>query len=134
LDKVEKIVGIWIEEVDGNVKMDPHMMVEQILKGYSRTYYPRRSTLLEMPLETNTGDEVDATGYRSTLGSLMYLCSGTRPDLSYSVNLLSRYSANPSAAHWDALDILIGYLKQTKDMSLSFNDRGSALQLWSDAN
>jgi hypothetical protein len=38
------------------------------------------------------------------------------------------------AAHWDALDILIGYLKWTKDMSLSFNNGGSALQLWSNAN
>jgi hypothetical protein len=115
LDKVEKIVGIRIEEVNGKVKMNQHMMVEQILESYSCKYYPRRSTLQEMPLETNNGDEVDATGYRSTLGSLMYLCSGTRPELTYSVNLLACFNANPSAAHWDALDILMGYLKRTKD-------------------
>jgi hypothetical protein len=109
-------------------------MVDQILDGYTRTHYPRRSTLPETPLETNTGEAVDKTMYRSTLGSLMYFCSGKRPDLTYSVNLLARFSANPSAAHWEALDILIGYLKRTRHMSLTFNDRGSDLQLWSDAN
>jgi hypothetical protein len=72
-DKVDKIVGIQIGEVDGNVEMDQHMMVEQILQGYSRMYYPRRSTLPDTPLETNSGEEVNATGYRSTLGSLIYL-------------------------------------------------------------
>jgi hypothetical protein len=133
-DTVEKIVGIRIQEVDGKLELDQHLMVNQILEGYSREYYPRRSTLPECPLETHAGDAVNATDYRSTLGSLMYLCSGTRPDLTYSVNLLARFSANPSAAHWDALDILIGYLKRTRTMSLSFTTGGSALQLWSDAN
>jgi hypothetical protein len=132
--KVEKIVGINIEQVGNDIKMNQHLMVDQILEGYTRTYYPRRSTLPETPLETNNGEAIDETAYRSTLGSLMYLCLGTRPDLAYSVNLLARFSAKPSAAHWDALDILIGYLKRTKDVVLRFSDGGSNLQLWSDAN
>jgi hypothetical protein len=133
-NKVEKIVGINIEQVGSDIEMNQHLMVDQILQGYTRTHYPRRSTLPETPLETNEGKAVEETAYRSTLGSLMYLCSGTRPDLSYSVNLLARFSANPSSAHWDALDILIGYLKRTKDMVLRFSDGGSNMQLWSDAN
>jgi hypothetical protein len=64
----------------------------------------------------------------------MYLCTGTQPDLAYSVNLIARFSANPSSSHWDALDILIGYLKRTKDAVLRFSDVGSNLQLWLDAN
>jgi hypothetical protein len=74
---VEKIVGINIEEVGSDIEMNQHLMVDQILAGYSRTHYPRRSTLPENPLEINDGEAVEQTAYRSTLGSLMYLCSGT---------------------------------------------------------
>lgn len=35
-------------------------------------------------------DEVDATMYRGMMGSLRYLCS-TRPDLAFSVGVISKY-------------------------------------------
>jgi hypothetical protein len=90
--------------------------------------------LPEDALEINTGDAVDPTDYRSTLGSLMYLCGGTRPDLSHSVNLLARYSANPAKEHWQALDVLIGYLKRTRELGLVMKKGTGVMQLWSDAN
>jgi hypothetical protein len=108
--------------------------VDQIINDYSRTCYPRRSTLPEEPLVINTGDSVNPTDYRSTLGLLMYLCGGTWPDLSYLVNLLARYSANPSAEHWQALDVLIGYLKRTRELGLVMKKGNEVMELWLDAN
>jgi hypothetical protein len=72
--KVEKIVGINIETVGSDIEMNQHPMVDQILEGYTRTHYPRSSTLPKTPLETNSGKAVNQTAYCSTLGSLMYLC------------------------------------------------------------
>jgi hypothetical protein len=115
---VDKIVGINLQHANGHISLNQKLLVNQTIEGYSRTAFPRRSTLPEDTLEINTGSEVNGTAYRSTLGCLMYLCGGTRPDLTYSVNLLARYSANPSEEHWKALDILIGYLKRTRDMEL----------------
>jgi Reverse transcriptase (RNA-dependent DNA polymerase) len=54
-------------------------------------------------LDKLTAPEVDATSYQSTVGSLMYAMIGTRPDLAYAVGVLSQFSANPGAAHWNAL-------------------------------
>jgi hypothetical protein len=125
---VEKIVGINLNQDNGHISLSQSFLVDQTIVGYSRTAFPRRSTLPEEALEIN------GTAYRSTLGCLMYLCGGARPDLTYSVNLLARYSAKPSEEHWKALDILIGYLKRTKDMRLHFDNTGGDLQLWSDAN
>jgi hypothetical protein len=73
-----------------------------VLREYCRPCYPRRSTLPEEALGVNKGEAIDVTEYRSVVGSLMYLAGGTRPDLTFSVNLLARYSNCPSEKHWDA--------------------------------
>jgi hypothetical protein len=130
----EKLVGINIKNYGEHTRLDQPLLVDQIINDYARPCHPRRSTLPEEPIAINTGVAVNSTEYRSTLGSLMYLCSGTRPDLSYSVNLLARYSANPSKEHWQALDILIGYLKRTRELGLVMRRGNGVMQLWSDAN
>jgi hypothetical protein len=131
---VTKLVGINITNMGNHTRLDQSLLVDQIITDYSRPCYPRRSTLPEESLEINTSDAIDSTDYRSVLGSLMYLCGGTRPDLSYSVNLLARYSANPSEKHWQALDVLIGYLKRTRGLGLEMKRGNGVMQLWSDAN
>jgi hypothetical protein len=132
--RVEKLVGINIKTLPGSIELNQTQLADQIIKTYLRTCYPRRLTLPETALETNKQTAVEPTAYRSTLGSLMYLCSGTRPDLSYSVNLLARYSANPLESHWEALDILVGYLKRTRSLGLVLKGGNGLLRLWSDAD
>lgn len=44
------------------------------------------------------GVKVDDTYFKQIVGSLMYL-TATRPDLMYSVSLISRYIANPIEMH-----------------------------------
>ncbi|PLW56744.1 hypothetical protein PCANC_01718 [Puccinia coronata f. sp. avenae] len=133
-NSVEKIVGINIVRQGENIMLDQHLLVKQIIQDYPCPCFHKRSTLPEEHLEINAGESVDATEYWSTLGSLMYLCSGTRPDLSYSVNLLAQYSANPSGDHWKALDVLIGYLKRNRDLKMEFGKGNGVMQLWLDAN
>jgi hypothetical protein len=41
--------------------------------------------------------------YSSVVGSLMYAMVCSRPDLSYAMSLVSRYMANPSKEHWNAV-------------------------------
>jgi hypothetical protein len=38
--------------------------------------------------------------YLSATEALMYLAKCTRPDISFAVNLLARYSASPTKRHW----------------------------------
>nr|GEX44434.1 retrovirus-related Pol polyprotein from transposon TNT 1-94 [Tanacetum cinerariifolium] len=63
------------------------------------------------------GTPVDATLYRSMIGSLMYLTSN-RPDLIYAVFLCARYQAKPTKKHLNAVKRIIGYLKGTINMGL----------------
>lgn len=49
----------------------------------------------------------------SHIGSLMYLAVATSPDLSYTVNVLSKFLERSSSAHWTAAKKVLKYLKGT---------------------
>jgi hypothetical protein len=133
-NSVDKIVGINILRQGNNIMLDQKLLVKQIIQDYPQPCFPKHSTLPKDHLETNIGEAVEPTEYRLTLGSLIYLCSGTRLDLSYSVNLLARYSADPSNNHWKALEVLIGYVKRNRGLKMEFRKGNGVMQLWSDAN
>ncbi|XP_070036082.1 secreted RxLR effector protein 161-like [Nicotiana tomentosiformis] len=56
----------------------------------------------------------------------MYLANATRPDIAFSVNLLTRYSSCPTRRHWNKIKHILRYLKETLDMSLFYANKGSA--------
>ncbi|XP_074299319.1 secreted RxLR effector protein 161-like [Silene latifolia] len=58
--------------------------------------------------------------YLSAIGALMYIASHTRPDISFSVNLLARFSSCPTRRHWNGIKHVLRYLQDTKDMGLFF--------------
>jgi hypothetical protein len=62
------------------------------------------STPLEQNAKLYSEDgtkEEDGTLYRQLVGSLNYLTT-TRPDIAYSVSILSHFMAKPSESHWKA--------------------------------
>ncbi|KAI7962344.1 hypothetical protein MJO28_000438 [Puccinia striiformis f. sp. tritici] len=130
----KRLVGINIKKDGDTIDLDQEKLAVQIVNDYKRPIVTRRSTLPDEPLEINPYDPVGSTDYRSMVGSLMYLAGGTRPDMSYAVNLLARYSSNPSKRHWEALDFLIGYLKRSTRTKLVFKGNSNQLDLWLDAN
>jgi hypothetical protein len=59
--------------------------------------------------------------YNELIGSLMYLSSTTRPDITLAVGLLSRFRASPTTSHWNAGLRVLAYLYQTQDMGLEYS-------------
>ncbi|XP_057250021.1 secreted RxLR effector protein 161-like [Beta vulgaris subsp. vulgaris] len=53
----------------------------------------------------------------------MYLASHTRPDISFPVNLLARFSSCPTRRHWNGIKHVLRYLQGTKDMGLFFSNQ-----------
>jgi len=41
--------------------------------------------------------------YREVIGSLLWLSLGTRPDITFAVSQVAKFSANPGPDHWTAV-------------------------------
>ncbi|KAF2879089.1 hypothetical protein ILUMI_27098 [Ignelater luminosus] len=85
--------------------------------------------------KTEEEEEVKHIPYRQAIGSLMYLCQATRPDLSFAVGLLSRFNNCFGKAHWSAVKRVFRYLMGTKDWKLEYScDDTNDLIGYSDAD
>ena len=62
---------------------------------------------------------VDEKEYRRNVGCLRYLLH-TRPDLSYSFGVMSRYMAEPRTSHAAAMKQILRYLQGTCSHGLTF--------------
>ncbi|KAJ3703208.1 hypothetical protein LUZ61_006913 [Rhynchospora tenuis] len=67
------------------------------------------------------GDRVDASKYRSLVGSLRYLTC-TRPDIAYSVGVVSRFMEEPKYSHWKAIKRILRYIKGTEALGLFYSN------------
>lgn len=91
---------------------------------------------LNVNLNDNEKTELTTAPYREAVGSLLYLSKGTRPDISFSVSMVSRYMEKPTKLHWNAVKRIMKYLKGTIDYGLHFNKKQKTLSLcgYSDAD
>ena len=67
--------------------------------------------------------------YRSAIGSLMYLSTCTRPDISAAVSELSKFSQSPGVAHWEGVKRVLRYVSGTVGEGLLYK-RGAQVAVW----
>jgi hypothetical protein len=65
---------------------------------------------------------VDATEYRSLVGSLRYLVN-TRPDLAYSVGYVSRFMEDPHENHLAAVKQILRFVADSSDIGVFYPRR-----------
>jgi hypothetical protein len=61
----------------------------------------------------------DVTMYQKMVGSLIYLTL-TRPDIAYSIGMVSRYMSNPKKSHLDAVKRILRYVKGTINFGILY--------------
>ena len=64
----------------------------------------------------------------------MYATQCTRPDITFVVSKLSRFTSNPSVDHWKAIGIVFGYLKETKNLDLYYSKFPAIFEGYTDAS
>lgn len=57
-----------------------------------------------------------------TIGSVIYSMISIRPDITFSISLLSRFISNPDRDHWTALKWLLMYVNGTVNKSLHYHN------------
>ncbi|CAM8908447.1 unnamed protein product [Rhodiola kirilowii] len=76
----------------------------------------------------------DPTVYRRLVGKLIYL-TVTRPDLAYSVHILSQFMSKPTSDHMTAAHRVLRYIKAAPSQGLFFNtDSKLIFQAYCDAD
>ncbi|KAG7547302.1 Reverse transcriptase RNA-dependent DNA polymerase [Arabidopsis suecica] len=70
------------------------------------------------------GERVDDTFYKQIIGSLLYITT-TRPDLQFSVSLLSRFMSKPTVLHLQAAKRVLRYLKGTMEFGIWYKGGGN---------
>ena len=95
------------------------------------------STKLHSSQSLSTGAEsakMHHVPYREAVGSLMYASLTTRPNISYTVSTVSRFSSKPGIPHWDAVKRIYKYLIGTKNLKLTYGGAQSALTRYTDVD
>jgi hypothetical protein len=72
--------------------------------------------------------------YQSIVGSIMYIMLGTRPDLAFTISVLSKFVTSPRAAHLTAAKRVLRYLKGTRNLTLQFRPTSVQPVGFSDSN
>lgn len=130
-------LGVDFRQSEGEIKMTQKRHIEKMLVTFGMSECKPRSTPCEQKLNFDSeGEVIDSTGYKEIVGSLIYIMTSTRPDLSWVVNKLSQHIAEPKQQHWAAVKHLLRYLKGTMDQELHSQKSEERLQLegFSDAD
>ena len=101
LGMLHYFLGIEVVQSANGIFMSQKKYVQDVLDRFQMKDCNPVSTPTEFGLKLNKdheGKKVDSTLYKQIVGSLMYL-TATRPDIMYSVSLISRYMENPTEIH-----------------------------------
>ena len=71
------------------------------------------SSCSRLKKKTDEEEGVNQTLNQSVVGSLIYLSTRTRPDISFAVSNVAKYCSDPSKEHWTAVKRILRYVKES---------------------
>ena len=133
-------LGIQFNIEKNVITMNQKLYIQNILKRFNEYDSKPKSTpcdpsIYEM-LKPQSPKLENPTEYRAIVGSLIYLLTGTRPDIAFVVTLLSRFMNKPLKIHMLIARGVLKYLKGTLDFDLKYikSDTKLAIYGYSDSD
>lgn len=108
-------LGLEVTQMGSGITVCQSAYAAKILEGAGLTGCNPCNTPMESRLKLSkcsSASPVDATKYRSIVGSLWYLVN-SRPDLAFSVGYISRFMENPTTEHMVAVKRVLRYIAGT---------------------
>lgn len=130
LGKMRYFLGFEVMQTPHGIHISQAKYAAEILKRFEMEECNSVRNLLVPGSKLNMdedGERVDETLYKQIVGSLMYI-TNTRPDLQFSVSLLSRFMSRLTSLHFAAAKRVLRYLRGTMDFGLWYK-RGGAGEL-----
>ncbi|KAL0290713.1 UNVERIFIED_CONTAM: Retrovirus-related Pol polyprotein from transposon TNT 1-94 [Sesamum angustifolium] len=137
MGEADVILGIKLIRSTDGIAISQSHYVEKILEKFGY----QNSRIAKMPYDSSvalfkneSGVSVAQLRYSQIIGSLQYLANGTRPDISFCVSKLARYTSCPDKTHWGALDRVLRYLKSTMSLAIHYGRFPAVPKGYSDAS
>jgi hypothetical protein len=138
LGEADVILNIKLlrQEENGGVTLMKSHYVEKILSRFGFSDYASAPTSYDPSVILRKNHRIlrDQLIYSQIIGSLMYLASATRPDISFAVSKLSQFMSNLGDTHWSTLERVLRYLKGTMSYGIHFTRYPGVLEGYYDAN
>ena len=131
LGKLHHFHGMKIvqDEASGSIWIGQPAYIEALLKRFGMEHSKANPTPVDPGnklVKASQEDELfDQHTYQSAVGSLLYVSVATRPDITFAVSNVAKFSANPTTRHWTAVKRIMRYLRGTTDLGLIFTPQGS---------
>ncbi|CAL1409757.1 unnamed protein product [Linum trigynum] len=137
LGELHYFLGLEVSRTSQGILLNQKKYIGDLLSDHHFEDCKPVSTPMELNLRLSrtSGDLLpDGAGYRSLVGSLIYLAA-TRPDISYAVQIVSQYMAAPQVDHLAAAHRILRYLQGTRDVGMFFPSTGNPiLRAYSDSD
>lgn len=127
MGELKYFLGIKIDQnhENGTIFMTQEAYAERVIQKFGLSEANPAKTPIEpynnFDSENESKTSADPQKYQSAIGSLLYLSTKTRPDLSFAVGKVARYCANPTTEHWMAVKRILRYLKGTTNYGLLYS-------------
>lgn len=113
LGEIGCFLGLEVERLDQGYFISQRRYAKELLNRFGMGESKETATPMEtrLKLEKEDGELLkNATMFRQLVGSLIYLTI-TRPEISYSVSVISKFMQNPRTPHLDAAKRILRYIK-----------------------
>ena len=131
LGEMNYFLGLEVHQSKDGIFLNQERYAHEVLKKFRMENSKSAPTPLMQNAKLSKDDgaeKVDASFYRSLIGSLLYL-TASRPDLMYVTSLLSRFMQSPSKTHFAVAKRVLRYLKGTTQFGIWYkpSENGSLL-------
>jgi len=137
-DTFHEFLGIKMEKrADGSIKLTQTGLIDKNVKATglencNPNFVPVTKPLGADPMGAPMNE---AWHYPSIVGMLLYLSTNTRPDITFAVSQVARFSHNPKQVHASAIKTIVRYLHSTRLDGMILNPTGKLdLDLYVDAD
>jgi hypothetical protein len=136
LGEADVILNIKLNKGENWITLLQYHYVEKVLSrfGYMDSKPSPTPYNPSLILQKNRRLGKDHLRYSQIIGSLMYLASAIRPDISFAASKLSRFTSNPGNDHRCGIDRVMRYLKGTMNYEIHYSRHLGVLEGYSDSN
>ena len=138
LGNAHHILGMQVTQTKTGTTIDQAHYTRNILKtfGYQNCKPHKTPMETERVRKEEEGDKPeDQKVYQQIVGSLLYLSTCCRPDITAAVNQIARFCSAPTTRHMTAVNRVMRYLAGTANLGLKMNQgQESGLEVYADSD